>query len=111
MSTSLKNTSIYLLIFRFVKIALSIFILTLSAKYFGVSVNMDIWIIVTAVISTINLSLWGPINETFRAKFVFMKEQEGEKSALLKTGSLLVFILVVTLMKYLKIIKLCTRVN
>jgi putative peptidoglycan lipid II flippase len=97
MSTSLKTTSVYLLVFRFVKIALSIFILTLSAKYFGVSVDMDIWIIVTAVISTINLSLWGPINETFRAKFVFMKEQEGEESALMKTGSLLVFIVVVTL--------------
>jgi len=97
MNKSLKTTSIYLLVFRFVKIALSIFILTLSAKYFGVSVNMDIWIIVTAFISTINLSLWGPINETFRAKFVFIKEQEGEEIALLKTGSLLVFILIVTL--------------
>lgn len=97
MNKSLKTTSVYLLVFRFIKIALSIFILTLSAKYFGVSVDMDIWIIVTAFISTINLSLWGPINETFRAKFVFIKEQEGEESALLKTGSLLVFILIVTL--------------
>lgn len=97
MNKSLKTTSVYLLVFRFIKIALSIFILTLSAKYFGVSVDMDIWIIITSVISTINLSIWGPINETFRAKFVFIKEQEGEKSALLKTGSLLFFILIVTL--------------
>ena len=97
MNKSLKTTSVYLLVFRFIKIALSIFILTLSAKYFGVSVDMDIWIIVAAFISTINLSLWGPINETFRAKFVFMKEQEGEESALQKTGSLLAFILIVTL--------------
>lgn len=97
MNKSLKTTSLYLLVFRFIKIALSIFILTLSAKYFGVSVDMDIWIIVTSVISTINLSIFGSLNETFRAKFVFIKEQEGEKSALLKTGSLLVFILVVTL--------------
>lgn len=97
MTKNLKNTSLYLLVFRFIKITLSIFILTLSAKYFGVSVNMDIWIIVTSVISTINLSLWGPVNETFRAKFVFLKEQEGENSALLKTRSLLLFIIFVTL--------------
>ncbi len=104
MSKSLKVTSLYLLIFRLIKITLSIFILTFSAKYFGIKVEMDIWLIVTAFISTVNLSLWGPINETFRAKFVFIRENEGKNVALKKTGSLLFFVIIVSLIIALIII-------
>ena len=94
---NIKKTSIYLLFFRFLKIGFSILTLTLSAKYFGVSVEMDIWIIVSTAIATINLALWGPLNEIFRAKFVFMREEEGEETTLFKVRSLLLFILVITL--------------
>lgn len=104
MSKSIKTTSLYLLLFRLIKISLSIFILTFSAKYFGVGIEMDIWLIVTAFISTINLSLWGPINETFRAKFVFIKEKEGTEVALNKTASLLVFVIIVSFLTSITII-------
>ena len=90
--------SAFLLLFRFVKIAFSIITLILTAKYFGVSVEMDVWLIVSTAIATINLAIWGPLNETFRAKFVFMRETEGEESALFKVRSLLLFIILVTVL-------------
>ena len=91
-----KKISAYLILFRFIKIAFSIVTLILTAKFFGVSLEMDVWLIVSSAIATINLALWGPLNETFRAKFVFLKETDGEDSALFKVRSLLLFIIIIT---------------
>lgn len=92
-----KSTKFVFLILRLFKIAFSILTLTISAKYFGVSIDMDVWIIVSTVIATLTLSLWGPLNETFRAKFVFIREYEGEASALFKVRSLLLFVIIITI--------------
>lgn len=93
---NLKKTSIFLILIRFLKIFFSILTLTLIAKYFGVSVEMDIWVIASTLIAAINLTLWGPLNETFRAKFVFLREKQGEVLTMYKVRSLLVFIFFVT---------------
>lgn len=92
-----KSTSVYLLLLRFGKIAFNIFTLMLTARYFGVGVEMDSWVIATTVITTIALSLWGPLNETFRAKFVLLREKEGELPTLARVRSLLLVVLLVTL--------------
>jgi peptidoglycan biosynthesis protein MviN/MurJ (putative lipid II flippase) len=66
--------------------------LPLSVKYFGISVERDIWILTSAFISTITAVFFGPLNEIFRAKFVFLRETAGEAEALRKLQSLLLFI-------------------
>ena len=45
----------------------------------------DMWVLVTTFLLTVGTAIWGPINETFRAKFVFIKEQEGEAKAIMST--------------------------
>lgn len=105
MSQSLKKISVYLFALRLLRMAMSIVTVVLSAKYFGISVERDIWVLVTAFLVTIDLAVWGPINETFRTKFVYLREQEGENVALAKTASLLSFVvwgtLIISLMIYL----------
>lgn len=44
------------------------------------------------------MAIWGPINETFRAKFIFLREELGENEALQKARSLLVFTNGITIM-------------
>jgi putative peptidoglycan lipid II flippase len=78
------------------RVSISILTLPLIARYFGVSDEKDAWILATAIYSTIGLAIWGPINETFRTKFVTMKELEGETIALSRTASLIGFIFFLT---------------
>lgn len=97
MSQNIKKTTIFLFIIRLLKIAFNIFTLAITSKYFGVSVKMDVWIIVSTIITTVNLTIWGPLNETFRAKFVFLMEHDGEKTTLYKVRSLLLSIFLITI--------------
>ena len=64
----------------------------------------DVWLLVLAFITTINLAVWGPINETFRTKFIFLREKEGEVEALRRTASLLSFIVLGTILVSLVIL-------
>lgn len=84
--------------------SLSMVTLVFSAKYFGVSLERDIWILVATFITTIGSAVWGPINETFRTKFIFIKEQEGIESASSKTVSLISYIIGITLLISLAIL-------
>ena len=86
-----------LLLLRFIRIAFSVVTLMLMARYFGVSVEMDVWIVTTTVLSTVTMSVWGPLNETFRAKFIFLRQQEGEERTLARVRSLLLFVILATL--------------
>lgn len=95
---SIKKITSYLFLLRMFRMSLSVVTLIFSAKYFGVSMERDVWILVTTLLVTIGAAFWGPINDTFRAKFIFLKESEGEESAISKTLSLTVFILLSTLL-------------
>ena len=77
---------------------ISILTLSLSAKYFGVSLEKDAWLLAMNCILVLDMALWGPINETFRAKFVFFREEVGENNALMKTNSLLVLTNAITIL-------------
>lgn len=68
---------------------LAVFGLSLAAKFFGVSVERDVWLLSLNFIVVVEAMVWGPINETFRAKFVLLKEKLGEQAVLDKTKSLL----------------------
>lgn len=91
-----KNASILFLL-RIVKIFLGILNLSIVAKYFGVSSDRDIWLLALSTILVIDLAIWGPINETFRTKFISIKEIDGENVALYKMNSLLLFSFIASL--------------
>lgn len=90
-----KKTSL-LFILRIVKLFVGVLNLSLTAKYFGVSLNKDIWLLAISVILFLDMAIWGPINETFRSKFIFLKGENGEFQAISKTKSLLFFTLIIS---------------
>ena len=92
-SVSIKKTTTLLFILRVVKFVVSIVSLSVIAKYFGVSVERDMWIMSSVVIATVVSCFWGPLNEIFRTKFVFIKEEEGDEVARRKTSSLVGFVI------------------
>lgn len=77
--------------------AFSVVGLSLAAKYFGVSLDRDMWLIALNCIVVMNLAVWGPINETFRAKYVILREEQGETQVLAKARSLMVVAMVISL--------------
>jgi putative peptidoglycan lipid II flippase len=85
-----------LFLLRLIKMGISILTLSLSAKYFGVSIERDVWLLALNCIVVLDLAIWGPLNETFRAKFIFFREEFGEKEALIKTNALLLLTNIVT---------------
>ena len=94
---NIKKITSYLFVLRLFRMSLSMMSLILSAKFFGVSMEKDMWVLVTTFLLTVGTAIWGPINETFRAKFVFIKEQEGEAKAIMSTLSLVVCIVLITI--------------
>ncbi len=55
------------------------------------SVEKDIWLLAFSLIVTLDTAIWGPINDIFRAKFVTLKEIDGEEKAINATQSLLFY--------------------
>ena len=90
------KTTAFLFIFRLFRMLITVITLTYSAKYFGVSVEKDMWVLSLTLVTNITLALWGPLNEIFRTKFVFIREQEGEGVAVSRTSSLVGFIFCVS---------------
>lgn len=92
----MKETA-FLFIFRLCRMLITVITLTYSAKYFGVSMEKDMWVLTLTLITNILLALWGPLNEIFRTKFVFIREQEGEEVAIRRASSLVGFIFCITI--------------
>ncbi|MHC0442762.1 lipid II flippase MurJ [Flavobacterium sp. 3-210] len=90
-----KNTSLLFLL-RIIKLLIGIVNLSLTAKYFGVSVEKDVWLLAISVILFLDTALWGPVNETFRSKFIFLRGEVGEVKALDSTKSLLFFTFIIS---------------
>ncbi len=92
-SVNIKKTTTLLFILRVSKFLLSILNLSVTAHFFGVSIEKDMWVLSSVVIATVVSCFWGPLNEIFRTKFVFIKEVEGNETARKKTASLVGFII------------------
>lgn len=86
-----------LIILKGCRLAISVLSLYISAKYFGITIERDVWLLSLNVFLIFDMAIWGPINETFRAKFIFIKEEFSEDEALQKASSLLLFTNVITL--------------
>lgn len=95
MSTNKATVNLFLI--RLIRTAITIITLTFSVKYFGVDMDRDIWVLTATLIATITQAVWGPLNEIFRTKFVFIREECGESVAIRRTGSLVGFIFWTTL--------------
>lgn len=95
---SLKRKSALLFLLRILKIGINILIMSLSAKYFGISVDRDVWLLAFSSMVLLENAIWGPLNETFRSKFIFLKSELGEANALDKVRSLIFFMFVISLL-------------
>jgi putative peptidoglycan lipid II flippase len=98
--SSSKSSIIGLSALRMIRLVVSLATIALSAKYFGASVERDLWILALASVNFVQSALWGPINETFRAKFIFLREEEGEMTALKRARSLFLFTNLVTIIGF-----------
>lgn len=56
------------------------------------------WLIALNCVVVVNLAVWGPINETFRAKFVLLRGEHGEEWVLTRTRALLAITLLVAVL-------------
>lgn len=95
---SVKKVTAYLFLLRLFRMSVSIVTLLFSAKYFGVSMQRDLWVLIITLLTSVTGALFGPINETFRAKFIFIKEQEGESKALAYTFSLITWMTIIIIL-------------
>lgn len=91
-----KNTSL-LFVIRIVKLLVGVLNLSLTAKYFGVSLEKDVWLLALSVVLFLDMAIWGPINETFRSKFIFLRGEIGANEAVQKTKSLLFFSFIISI--------------
>lgn len=94
----MRNKSLIFFILKFLKIPLSIWFYKLMADFFGVSIERDSWLLAYTLIISLDLAFWGPVNDIFRTKFIFLKTENGERDALEKTRSLLFYIVLISLL-------------
>lgn len=87
----MKRQFLLLASLRFVKLSLTVAILMLYARAFGIGIQMDSWVFASGVTASVGLALWGPVNEIVRSRFVRQVAEVGEESARANATSLLVF--------------------
>lgn len=94
----MKEKTLIFFLLKLSKIPLTLLTLSLTAHFFGVSIDKDIWLLAYSILQTLDLAVWGPLNETFRTKFITLSESEGETLALQKASSLLLYIFIGSLL-------------
>ena len=94
----MKSTSFYIFFIKLLKIPISLWIYVLMANFFGVSKEKDVWLVAYPLIISIDLAIWGPLNDIFRTKFIFLKSEEGEEKAIERTRSLLFYIITISIL-------------
>ena len=90
-----RRISLGLGLIKFFKAIFSLFIVILSAKFFGTSEERDAWILGGSVISVLIQVIFGPINETFRAKYIHLREEYSQKEVAHYTDSLITLIIII----------------
>ncbi|HOI27011.1 MAG TPA: lipid II flippase MurJ [Paludibacteraceae bacterium] len=89
--SSPRRISFALSILRFAKMFLGVVVLFLSVKYFGTSYERDSWVIAIAFWGMVVQTIYTPLNDTFRTRFIFLKSKLGEVDAIKTVNSLLSF--------------------
>lgn len=93
----MRRQASYIFAIRVIRLAFAILNLSFSAKYFGVGLERDIWLLALNAVIIFEVAVWAPLNDTFRAKFLFVKAEKGEAEALQQTRSLLLLINLITI--------------
>lgn len=94
----MRKKAAFLFLLKLIKIPLNLFLLSITAKYFGVSLSKDIWLLSFATMTVLDAAIWGPVNETFRSRFIFMKDEKSENFAIKQTQSLLTYFLLFSIL-------------
>lgn len=92
------KTKLILFVLKILRIVITIITLSLTAKFFGVTIDRDNWIVAYSVFIVIDLAIWGPVNETFRAKFVELESKLGGVASLKSANSLFKFATIITVL-------------
>ena len=90
---STKRTTSILFVLRLLRMLVGVLSAMVTAKFFGISIEKDCWLLALTITTTIVGAVWGPVNEIFRTKFVYIQESEGAMKALQQTSSLIGFII------------------
>jgi putative peptidoglycan lipid II flippase len=77
-SGSTKRVSVGIILIRLIRAIISLLTLTFTARYFGVSMERDFWVLCTAAVTIMMQFLFGPINEIFRTQSVHIRAEEGD---------------------------------
>lgn len=91
----IKNT-LFIFFTRVVKLLIGFASISVSAKYFGISNEKDNWLIAISLITLIDATIWGALNEMFRTKFIFIREEFGEAGAVMKIKSLIFYMVIIS---------------
>ncbi|HEY3309436.1 MAG TPA: lipid II flippase MurJ [Desulfuromonadaceae bacterium] len=83
---------------RLIRAIISIFALTVTARYFGVSQERDFWVLGTAAATIMMQLLFGPINEVFRTQSVHIRSELGDAVLARTNASLSSFFLWVSIL-------------
>ncbi|TBO43314.1 lipid II flippase MurJ [Pedobacter kyonggii] len=92
----MRKQAAFIFTIRVIRLGFAILNLSLSSKYFGVSLERDVWLLALNAIIILDIAIWAPLNDTFRAKFQFIRAENGEVAAMQQTKSLLLLIHLIT---------------
>lgn len=93
----MRKQASFIFSIRITRLVFAVLNLSISAKYFGVSLERDIWLLALNAVIIFEVAIWAPLNDTFRAKFLTIKADRGEAEALQQTKSLLLLINLITM--------------
>lgn len=96
LSGSTRRVTFGLSFIQFFKAFLSLFTVIISSAYFGTSLGRDVWLLSISIVAILGAVVFGPVFEIFRAKFVMLREGEGESKALRATGSLFMYMVIIS---------------
>lgn len=68
----------------------------ISAGYFGASLERDAWVLAASAVTLLTQILFGPVNETFRVKYLHRVGAEGESEAQRSAAALLKWVVVLS---------------
>lgn len=99
--TALHSPRIITILFsllQLLKAALSLLLVWVSANVFGAGIDREAWVIGWGAQMWLFKLLFTPVNESFRARFLQLREGEGEQTALRSFGGLLLVLSVLTIL-------------
>ena len=97
-SSSTSWVTVGLSLIQLFKACFSIFTVILSSIYFGTSLDRDVWLLSLSIMAIIGALIFGPVYQIFRVKLIMIKEEEGEEKALKSIGSLLVYMMLLSML-------------